>query len=236
MIRTVVQEVASKPELPEAPLPVEPPPRRSGPLAVLRFWARNRMLTPKYALLVARLLWRRLLTPAGRRMALEGMLFLGRGVTIQIGRHAKVRFGRWVWIGHGTKIRCHEGEVSIGDKTVLGQECTISAYQHVSIGEQCILADRVMLIDFDHNVAEVERPIRVQGIYKRDTRVGSNVWIGHGAQILRGVTIGDNAIVGAGAVVTTDVPANAVVAGVPARILRMREAPVSLRWPSPLEP
>ena len=88
----------------------------------------------------------------------------------------------------------------------------------MSIGEQCILADRVMLIDFDHNVAEVERPIRVQGIYKRDVRVGNNVWIGHGAQILRGVTVGDNAIVGANAVVTKDVPANAVVAGVPARI------------------
>ena len=134
---------------------------------------------PKYALLVARLLLRRL-TPAGRRMVLDGMVFLGPRVTIQIGRHARVRFGRWVWIGHGTKIRCHEGEVSIGAKTVLGQECTISAYQHVSIGEQCILADRVMLIDFDHNVTETERPIRVQGIYKRDTRVGSNVWIGHG--------------------------------------------------------
>ena len=163
---------------------------------MLRFWARNRMLTPKYGLLVARLAWRRL-TPAGRRMALDGMLFLGSRVTIQIGRTAHVRFGRWVWIGHGTKIRCHEGEVSIGDKTVLGQDCTISAYQHVSIGEQCILADRVMLIDFDHNVAEVERPIRVQGIYKRDMRVGNNVWIGYGAQILRGVTVGDNAIIGA---------------------------------------
>ena len=116
------------------------------------------------------------------------MLFLGSRVTLQIGRRARIHFGRWVWIGHGTKIRCHEGEVSIGDKTVMGQECTISAYQHVSIGEQCILADRVMLIDFDHNVAEVERPIRVQGIYKRDVRVGNNVWIGHGAQILRGAT------------------------------------------------
>jgi acetyltransferase-like isoleucine patch superfamily enzyme len=76
----------------------------------------------------------------------------------------------------------------------------------------------------------------VQGIYKRDTCVGSNVWIGHGAQILRGVTVGDNAIIGAGAVVTKDVPANAVVGGVPARILRMRDAPVSLRWRNPVEP
>jgi acetyltransferase-like isoleucine patch superfamily enzyme len=100
----------------------------------------------------------------------------------------------------------------------------------VSIGEQCIVADRVMLIDFDHNVAEVERPIRLQGIYKREVRVGNNVWIGYGAQILRGVTVGDNAIIGASSVVNKDVPANAVVAGVPAQIIRMREAPQTLRW------
>ena len=200
----------------------------------MRFWARNRMVTPKYALLVARLAWRRLLTPTGRRMSLGRHAVPGPPRDDRRSAAARsIHFGRWVWIGHGTKIRCHEGEVSIGDKTVMGQECTISAYQHVSIGEQCILADRVMLIDFDHNVAEVERPIRVQGIYKRDMRVGNNVWIGHGAQILRGVTVGDNAIVGADAVVTKDVPANAVVGGVPARILRMREAPVSLRWREP---
>ena len=194
------------------------------------------MLTPKYALLALRLAWRRFLTPAGYRMKLEGMLFLGPRVTLEVGRSARLRFGRWVWIGHGTKIRCHEGEVSIGHKTVLGQECTISAYQHVSIGEQCILADRVMMIDFDHNVAEVERPIRVQGLYKRHARVGNNVWIGYGAQILRGVTVGDNSIIGAGSVVTKDVPANAVVGGAPARVIRMRDAPQTLRWREPVDP
>jgi acetyltransferase-like isoleucine patch superfamily enzyme len=93
-----------------------------------------------------------------------------------------------------------------------------------------------MFIDFDHGVVEVERPIRVQGIYKRDVEVGSNVWIGYGACILRGVRVGDNSIVGTNSVVTRDVPANAVVAGIPARVIRMREAPKELRWPDPVEP
>src|SRR5271154_5756318 len=74
------------------------------------------------------------------------------GVQLEIGPEATLRIGRWAWLGHGTKIRVHEGEVSIGAKTVMGQECTISAFQHVSIGRECILADRVMLIDFDHGV------------------------------------------------------------------------------------
>ena len=89
---------------------------------------------------------------------------------------------------------------------MLGQECTISAFQHVSIGRECIVADRVMLIDFDHGVVEEDRPIRLQGIYKRDVNVGHNCWIGYGACILRGATIGDNAIVGTSTVVTKDVP------------------------------
>ena len=210
-------------------------PRRYG-LAVLRFAAAHGMLSPKYAALALRYLRRRLFTVAGRRWETDGMLFLGPRLQIQIGRGARIRFGRFVWLGHGTKIRCHEGEVEIGPKTVLGQERTISAYQRVAIGQQCVIADRVMFIDFDHTVTDPEMPIRRQGIYKRDVVVGSNVWIGYGAQILRGVTVGDNAIIGASAVVTRDIPANAVAAGTPARVVRMRPAPEHLSWPDPVEP
>ena len=151
-------------------------------------------------------------------------------MTIEIGRDAELHLGRWSWIGHGSKIRVHEGEARIGAKSVLGQECTISAFQHVSIGRECIIADRVMLIDFDHGVVEVDRPIRAQGIYKRDVRVGHNVWIGYGVAILRGVTVGDNSVLGTSTIVSKDVPANAVAAGVPVRVIRMRKAPKVMRW------
>jgi acetyltransferase-like isoleucine patch superfamily enzyme len=202
----------------------------------LRFAYRRRMLGWRYARLLWRYLWRRLLTTAGRRWETSGPVFFGRGLELEIAKRGTIRFGRFSWIGDRTKIRCHEGEVVIGEKTVIGQECTISAYRRVRIGEQCVIADRAMFIDFDHGVIEVDRPIRAQGIYMRDVEVGSNVWIGYGACILRGVSVGDNAIVGTAAVVTKDVPANAVVAGVPARILRMRETPTELRWPDPVEP
>ena len=216
---------------PPSGVPVEvrraPPPPHGGPLVLLRFMRRKRMLTPKYLRLLIRLLRRRLFA---RRLHTDGIAFIGPKVVLQTGARGRIELGRWSWLGHGTKLRCHEGVITIGAKTVLGQDCTISAYQHVSIGRECVIADRVMLIDFDHGVVEVERPIRLQGIYKRDVRVGHNVWIGYGACVLRGVTIGDNAIVGTNAVVTHDVPANAVVAGVPARVVRMREEPRQLRW------
>ena len=218
------------PEIDAVPAAVrgDPPPRHGGPIALLRFMAAHGMLNLKYARLIARLGWLKL--RFGRRLVTDGLCFVGPGVQVEIGRNARLVLGRWSWIGHGCKIRIHEGEVRIGAKTVMGQECTISAYQRVAIGHECVIADRVMLIDFDHGVVEVERPIRLQGIYKRDVHVGNNCWIGYGACILRGVTIGDNAIVGTSAVVTKSLPDNAVAAGVPARVIRMRDAPRTLRW------
>ncbi len=197
-------------------------------MTLLRFMRAHGMLNWRYARLIAKLGWLKLRWRG--RLQTEGLAFVGPGVTLEIGKNARVVLGRWSWIGHGTKIRAHEGEVIIGAKTVLGQECTISAFQHVSIGRECIVADRVMLIDFDHGIVEVERAIRHQGIYKRDVRVGSNVWIGYGACLLRGVTVGDNSVIGTSAVVAKDIPDNAVVGGVPAKVIRMREAPRRLRW------
>jgi acetyltransferase-like isoleucine patch superfamily enzyme len=205
-----------------------PDPLAGGPLELLRFMRAHGMLNLKYARLALR--WARLKLRWGKQLQTDGLCFIGPGVKLEIGRDAVVRLGRWAWIGHGTKIRAHEGVVEIGAKTVMGQECTISAFQSVRIGRECIVADRVMLIDFDHGVVEVERPIRLQGIYKRDVEVGNNCWIGYGACILRGATVGDNCVVGTSTVVTKDVPSNAVVGGVPARLLRMREEPSGMRW------
>jgi acetyltransferase-like isoleucine patch superfamily enzyme len=205
-----------------------PPPLRGGPLVLYRFLRDHGMLTPSYAKLIARWLWLKLRFRG--RLKTDGLCFVCPGVKIEIGRDATLHLGRWSWIGHGCKIRVHEGEARIGAKSVLGQECTISAFRHVSIGRECVIADRVMLIDFDHGVVETERTIREQGIYKRDVRVGHNVWIGYGVAILRGVTVGDNSVLGTSTIVSRDVPANAVAAGVPVRVIRMRDAPQVMRW------
>lgn len=205
-----------------------PAPLHGGPLTFLRFARAHGMLNRRYARLALRWAWLKLRWRG--RLQTDGLCFIAPDVTFEIGPDAVVKLGRWSWIGHGTKIRAHEGVVEIGAKSVLGQECTISAFQRVCIGRECILADRVMLIDFDHGVVEVERAIRDQGIYKRDVGIGHNVWVGYGTSFLRGATVGDNAVIGTSSVITRDVPANAVAAGAPVRVLRRREAPQRMRW------
>jgi acetyltransferase-like isoleucine patch superfamily enzyme len=218
---------------PTAPAPVlelrgDPPPLRHGVANFVRFLRAHGMFNLKYGRLMVRWAWLKLRWRG--RLQTDGLCFIAPDVKLEIKRGAVLKVGRWAWVGHGTKIRVHEGEVVIGAKSVLGQECTISAFQHVQIGRECILADRVMLIDFDHGMVEVERPIREQGIYKRDVHVGNNCWVGYGACFLRGVTVGDNCVVGTYSVVTKNFPADCVLAGTPAKIIRRRKRPEKLRW------
>jgi len=210
-----------------APRPA-PEPLHGGPLTLLRFMRANHMLTFGYARLLARFAYLKLRFRG--RLQTDGICFICPGVKVEIGPQATLRIGRWAWVGHGCKLRVHEGELSIGAKSVVGQECTFSVFQRVAIGRECIIADRVMMIDFDHGVTEVERPIRLQGIYKRDVAVGHNVWIGYGACLLRGVRVGNNSIIGTSSVVTRSFPPNAVLAGAPARMIRMRQTPRTLSW------
>ncbi|MFY9488875.1 MAG: acyltransferase [Solirubrobacterales bacterium] len=215
---------------PEAIVMLGPAPLNGGPLTMLRFMLHNRLFRTRYLKSYWRMFKHRRLHRYGRKLHLDGLAFIGRDVKIEIGPLAHVYLDRWSWVGNGTKLRAHGGEIRIGSKSVLGEEITFSTYEHISIGRECIIADRVMFIDFDHKIEDVEQAIRKQGVYSKPVRVGNNVWIGYGACILRGVTVGDGAVIGTNAVVTKDVPPNAIVGGVPARVLRMRDTPKRLRW------
>jgi acetyltransferase-like isoleucine patch superfamily enzyme len=80
----------------------------------------------------------------------------------------------------------------------------------------------VSIRDHDHDFSLLDVPTVDQGATVSDVVIGYNVWLGSKVTVLKGVTIGDNAIVGAGGVVSRDVPANAIAAGVPAHVLRYR--------------
>lgn len=92
----------------------------------------------------------------------------------------------------------------------------------IRIGNCCMISYGVHMRTDMHNSSRRDVPMIDQGHTCKDILVGDNVWIGYGAQVMGGVSIGSNSIIGAGAVVTKDVPDGAVVVGVPARIIRQR--------------
>lgn len=103
----------------------------------------------------------------------------------------------------------------------IGRDCTVAP--GVLIGRYTMFASEVAVVGDDHNWDQPGVPMQFSGRpAQRPTRVGADVWIGHGVVVMRGITIGDGTIVAAGAVVTADVPAYEVWAGVPARHVRDR--------------
>jgi acetyltransferase-like isoleucine patch superfamily enzyme len=113
-----------------------------------------------------------------------------------------------------------EGRLEIGPCVFINRDAMIVALEEISIGEGTRIAERVSIRDHDHGFADSKRPIREQGYLTRPIRIGCECWIGSNAVVLKGVSVGDRAVVGAGAVVTHDIPAECVAVGVPARIVR----------------
>jgi len=110
----------------------------------------------------------------------------------------------------------------IGDKCVFGRDNTVNCYLDVEFGEGTIVADWVYICDFDHVTDNVHRPIKDQGIVKSPVRIGSDVWVGAKASILRGSTVGHGSVIAAHAVVKQDVPPFSIAGGIPARVLKDR--------------
>jgi acetyltransferase-like isoleucine patch superfamily enzyme len=196
------------------------PLRRFVSPASLRWVVAHRAVTPYYLVRYWRFLRLRLRHPD---VVTEGFVFLGRDVEVVARRgYGRVVLGRWVHLGDRCSLRAHEGTLRIGDKTVLGREDTLNCYLDLEVGPRCLIADWVYVGDFDHRYDDLDVPVKDQGIVKTPVRIGADVWIGVKASVLRGAQIGDGCVVGAHAVVKGSHPAGAVLAGVPARVLRMR--------------
>ena len=115
------------------------------------------------------------------------------------------------------------GEIRLGERSFIGSFSTIGCNEKIDIGKNVMIAQSVSIRDTDHGFSDIDKPMIEQGITTAPIIIYDNVWIGHGAVITKGITIGSGAIIGANAVVTKDVPENAIVGGVPAKLIRYRE-------------
>jgi acetyltransferase-like isoleucine patch superfamily enzyme len=150
------------------------------------------------------------------RLRAAGRVRIGRGVRFHLAAGATVTLEDGARIGAGTRFHVH-GQAHIGAGATLGDRCVIAAHERVEVGAGAQLDDEVVLIDFDHGVADVERPIRLQGLVTSPVVIGERAVLASGATVLRGVVVGPGARVLPRGVVTHDVAAGATVAGLPAR-------------------
>ena len=171
-------------------------------------------------------------------------LWFGRRLAV---RHRHVQADRTCRISPEARICPRKGRIDIGAQTAIapgvmvqgnvtiGQQCTVQAYTMlvgygeagdaqgtIRIGDGVRIAPMVMMIAADHVFADAHRPIREQGMAPAPITVGDDVWIAGRVNIVAGVMVGEGAVIGAGSVVTRDIPPYSVAVGAPAKVVKQR--------------
>lgn len=147
-------------------------------------------------------------------------------------RQAGLKIGQDVAVDRGFEWLAHAGAVTLADHVVIGRNVKIYNFSDVSIGSFCMFAGDVLIANGGHNTSTFEP-------FSGALSIGRGCWIGTGVKIVGAdLEIGDNAVLGAGALVNKSVPPGAIVGGVPARILGYRQLPEKVwhlggKWFSP---
>ncbi len=128
-----------------------------------------------------------------------------------------------VFIGRGSIISCKNGNIILEKNVNMGFNCEIFSGSDVVIGENTLIAAYVYIIGGGHDYSRIDIPISEQDKPSHGISVKKNCWIGAGAKIFDGVNIGEDTVIGAGAVVVRDIPAFSIAAGVPARVAKTRK-------------
>lgn len=144
----------------------------------------------------------------------DGPVLVAGRPRLTLGEHC--RLGHEVFFETGP-----HGSITVGGHTRINRGTLIVAHTRLTIGRDVLIGEYVSIRDADHGL-ELGSPMRTQPHTAAPITIGSDVWIARGAVILKGVTIGDGAVIAANSVVTRAVPAHAIVAGAPARVLRFR--------------
>lgn len=158
----------------------------------------------------------------------RGNVQLGRGVYISSGAEVVAQKNEEIVIGDnsfilkGALIYPYGGSIKIGKNVGINPYCVIYGHGGVEIGDNVMIATSCIVIPFNHNFASLQTPINLQGNTCKGIVIGNDVWLGARTTILDGVKIGDGAVIGAGSVVTKDIPRLSIAMGVPAQVIKYR--------------
>jgi acetyltransferase-like isoleucine patch superfamily enzyme len=136
--------------------------------------------------------------------------------------NAGIRIGSRVFLGRNTILTCKDGDIELEDGVNVSFQCAVFSASSVRIGADTLLAAYCYVVGGGHEFERTDVPVIDQARPSKGIDVGRGAWLGAGAVILDGVTVGHDAVVGARSVVTQDVPPFAIAVGAPARVLRDR--------------
>lgn len=158
-------------------------------------------------------------------ISLPSTTIVGRNVrVINHSKDKKIKVGQRTTFCEGVVLEVlRDGKLEIGEHVWLNNGVIVSAGDSMKIGDFVLIGEYTSIRDSDHGHTQIDVPIIEQGLISKSITIGRNSWIGRGVALLKGVSIGEGAIVGANAVVTKDVPPFAIVAGVPAKIIKTRD-------------
>lgn len=186
---------------------------------------------------------RKTLLFAGKGVKIKGRSRAAFGQSVQLGDAVTINalgeeglcIGDYSWIGSYSQLKVSFAFHDPGKYIRIGSHVGIGEFAHLGgaggleIGDDCIIGPYFSCHPENHRFENESMLIRLQGTDKKGIRIGKNCWIGAKVTILDGVEIGDNCVVAAGAVVNKSMPSNALVAGVPARVIRNRNADQMLK-------
>ncbi len=135
-----------------------------------------------------------------------------------------IRIGDNGFIGRNSILSCKDGDIALGSHINIGFNCEVFSSSKVEVGDYGLFAAYTYVVGGGHDHSDVGAVIIDQARPSKGVTIGRNAWLGAGAKILDGVTLGANVVIGAGAVVNESMPDSVIAAGVPAKIIKRRDA------------
>jgi len=145
--------------------------------------------------------------------------FTWLGIGVRIDNPWKVKLGRAVFLDKGIILEARIGRIDIGNRVYIGCYCVIIGNGGVVIGSNVLIGAHCIITSSNHNFDRRDRIIWEQGMSWKKVTIGDDVWLGANVKVMPGVSIEHGAVVGAGSVVTKDIPSYGIATGIPAKIV-----------------
>jgi acetyltransferase-like isoleucine patch superfamily enzyme len=146
--------------------------------------------------------------------------YIGSGCTVKTTAGGKLTASGKIRLDSGAEL-ISQGQLTVGQNFVMNGYSRVIAHERIDIGDNVVVARFVSILDHDHAFnRNATGDLVFNGYITAPVRIGNNVWLGDKVSILKGITIGDNVIIGANSVVTKDIPSNCIAAGIPAKVIK----------------